>query len=246
MNTKVIIKYDGSAYNGWQNQSGQNDTITIEEVVEAAISKINRQPSKIIASGRTDSGVHALAQVFNFENAGFIPTSRLAYALNNLFPSDIEVVSVEEVADDFHARFSAKSKEYHYYLNNGQYDLFKNKYQGHFKKPLDLNLMEQAISLLLGRHDFRNFNATPLSVKHNQTVTIESFTMEKVDDLIVFKIVGSSFLKYMVRMLVGSVVLVGAGELPLATIEDLLNNRTSNRSAYKIMANGLYLVKVNY
>lgn len=246
MNSKVTIKYDGSRYNGWQSQHGNNGTITIEDEVIKAVSFINKQPTKIVASGRTDRGVHALAQVFNFENTFEIENDRLKFALNNLLPNDIEVISVESVTDMFHSRFSAKSKEYHYYLNNGEYNLFENNYITHFKSKLDLTLMQSAAKLLIGTHNFEKFNATPLEVKRNQVITITKFDIVQTGDRYIFKIEGSSFLRYMVRMLVGTVVYVGCSKYTLDTVSDFLNNDNSNKAPYKIAANGLYLYKVNY
>ncbi len=244
--TKVTLKYDGSGYYGWQHQKGKHHVNTIEEVVSKALSGINKEETQIVASGRTDRGVHALAQVFHFDNIHQIPCDRLRFALNNALPDDIEVIDCEMVNDDFHARFSAKSKEYHYYLNTGTYDLFKRNYITYKRLNLDLDLMREACQLLIGKHDFTNFNTTPKEVKFNQIITITKFEIEVEDDLYVFKVEGSSFLRHMVRMLVGTVVYVGSNKLSLEKVKYILENREGIKAPYKIEANGLYLVKVNY
>lgn len=246
MNTKVTIKYDGSAYSGWQSQSKDRNLKTVEDTIVKAISIINKEKTEIIGSGRTDRGVHALGQVFNFSNIHNIPLERLKNALNNALPNDIEVISCEAVADDFHARYSAYSKEYHYYLNQAEFSLFTRHYQTFTKFDLDLAKMKEAANIFVGKHDFRSFNATPIEVKMNQTVTIKSFDIVKEDDLFIFKIEGSNFLRHMVRMLVGSVVYAGANKISIETLESMLNNPSGKKSPYNIEPNGLYLYKVNY
>ena len=124
MLVKVTVMYDGSRYFGWQVQNGSKEKVeTIQEIINKRVSIINKRMTEIVASGRTDRGVHALGQVFHFENDFNIPVKRLKNALNNALPDDIQILKVEQVADDFHARFDAVSKEYHYYLNSGPYDI---------------------------------------------------------------------------------------------------------------------------
>lgn len=246
MISKVIIKYDGSNYYGWQHQKAQKDVITVEKVVKQAVSAINKIETDVVASGRTDRNVHAIGQVFHFDNVHNIPSDRLKFALNNALPDDVVVVDVEEVSDDFHARFSAKSKEYHYYINTKEYDIFKRNYELYYKYPLDFELMKEACALLVGKHDFTAFNTTPKSVKKNHVITIKKFDVIKDNDYIIFKIEGTSFLRHMVRMLVGAVVFVGAHKIPLSRISELLENPNGFKSPYNIEPNGLYLYKVYY
>lgn len=246
MIVKVTLKYDGSAYHGWQDQKGKQNVKTVEEVVSKAVSTINKEKSGIVASGRTDKGVHALGQVFHFSNVHDIPMDRLRYALNNALPADIEVLKCEEVDDDFHARFSAVSKEYHYYLNTGSFDLFQRNYVTHFKHQLDLEIMQKAAQMFIGKHDFTAFNTTPKHIKSNQVISISKFEVIQEGDMYIFKVEGTSFLRYMVRMLVGSIVYAGCHKINLDRIQTLLENPGSSKSPYNIEPYGLYLYRVNY
>lgn len=246
MNTKVVIKYDGSGYDGWQDQLGKNQTKTIEEAVKKAVNRINKEPTEIIASGRTDKGVSAFGQVFNFNNIHNIPLDRLKNALNNALPNDIVVLSCEAVSADFHARFSAKSKEYHYYLNMGAYDMFARKYVNQYNKALNIDEIISASKLFIGTHDFSAFNTTPKTVKFNQIITIKKVDIEVNNEILIFKIEGSSFLRHMVRMIVGSLVYVGASKISQQRLKYLLNNPSNYRAPFNIEAAGLYLYKVNY
>lgn len=247
MLVKAIVKYDGSRYFGWQRQNGTNNNFnTIEDIINKQVSIINRRKTDITASGRTDRGVHALGQVFHFENDYQIPVKRLKFALNNALPDDIQILDVSVVNDDFHARFSAISKEYHYYLNTGEYDLFKRNYITQYNKPLDYELMLQAANILKGYHDFTAFNTTPLSEKRNQWRTLSKVEIVKDKDLYIFKIEGNSFLRHMVRMIVGMLIYIGAHKYKLEHLKALLENNNSQVSPFNIEPNGLYLVKVNY
>lgn len=246
MLVKITVKYDGSHYFGWQTQNGKRKFKTIADVVSKAVSIINKRPTEVVASGRTDRGVHALGQVFHFKNDHYIPTVRLKNALNNALPDDIQIIDVVEVADDFHARFSAKSKEYHYYLNTGEYDLFKKNYITQYNKQLNYELMVSASKLLIGTHDFTSFNATPEIEKNNQVRTITKINIIKKDDLFIFQIEGNSFLRHMVRMLVGMLIYIGAQKYDIEDLKRLLNNEENVIAPFNIEPNGLYLFKVNY
>lgn len=246
MLVKATVKYDGSNYFGWQIQNGKRNFKTVEGLVNKAASTINKRPTEVVASGRTDRGVHAIGQVFHFDNDHLIPVTRLKNALNNALPDDIEITDVIEVEDDFHARFSAISKEYHYYLSTGEYDLFNKDYITQYNKPLDYDLMLEAAKLLVGTHDFTAFNTTPESEKRNQTRTITKIDIVKDKDLFVFKIEGNSFLRHMVRMLVGMLIYIGASIYDLNDLQTFLKNEESLMAPYNIEPNGLYLIQVNY
>lgn len=247
MLVKVTVKYDGSHYYGWQTQKpGIKKYKTIEEIINKRVSILNKRKTEVVASGRTDRGVHALGQVFHFENDHNIPVKRLANALNNALPDDIEIIKVEEVADDFHARFSAKSKEYHYYLNMGEFNLFEKDYITQYNKPLNTDLMKAASQIFVGTHNFQAFNTTPLTEKRNQVRTIFKLDVIVDGDIVIFKIVGNSFLRHMVRMIVGMLVYVGNGRYGLEDIENLLKLKNCKNVPYNTKPNGLYLVRVSY
>ncbi len=243
---KAIVKYDGSHYYGWQSQNSQTDIKTVAGVINRVVSKINKRPTQVVASGRTDRKVHALGQVFHFHNDHNIDLKRLKNALNNALPDDIEIVDVEQVNDDFHARFSARSKEYHYYLNLGKFNLFEKDYITQYNKKLDYQLMVEAAKYFIGKHDFRSFNATPLAEKNNQVRTISKFKILQKDNLLIFQIEGDSFLRHMARMMVGTIIYIGARKYTIDDLNKLLNNKESTLAPFNAKPNGLYLVKVNY
>ncbi len=247
MLVKVTVMYDGSRYFGWQVQNGSKTKVeTIQEIINKRVSIINKRPTEIVASGRTDRGVHALGQVFHFENDFDIPVKRLKNALNNALPDDIQILKVEQVNDNFHARFDAISKEYHYYLNTGAYDLFKKDYITQYNKPLDYALMLKAAAMFEGSHNFQAFNTTPLSEKRNQVRTISKIEIIKNEDVYIFKIVGDSFLRHMVRMIVGMITYIGAYKYSIEDLSKLLKTNTYQKAPFNIEPNGLYLIKVNY
>ena len=153
MRIKLVISYDGAPYMGFQIQ-GDEKTIELELV--KALKNVTLEDIKIYASGRTDKGVHALGQVIHFDTSKNISLYGWKRALNSFLPDDIRVMDVEYVSDDFHARFSAKSKEYHYFIETGEYDLFKRNYRA-FYKNLDISLMEDGLKKLCGEHNFKGF-----------------------------------------------------------------------------------------
>ncbi len=163
-NLKITLEYDGSLYYGWQVQSGAHNTL--QATLEKILRKILKEKIDLIGSGRTDSGVHALAQVANFRTKSAIPALKLRLALNALLPDDIVVTSVEEAPQDFHAIRAAKFKTYRYFILNREYSSALLKGRAYFYKlPLDIRLMRRAAGYLVGRHDFRAFCASDTKAK---------------------------------------------------------------------------------
>ena len=157
-NYKLTIKYDGTAYHGWQIQARD---ATIQETLEKALSVMTRETIRVSGSGRTDAGVHALGQVANFKTDANIPAEAFFAGLNSLLPDDIVITACEAVDDDFHARFSAKVKTYHYRIYNRQTPVAVGRqYAWHIKRKLDLPVMQQAASHIIGTHDFKSFEGT--------------------------------------------------------------------------------------
>lgn len=240
----IDISYDGTAYSGWQVQP--ND-LSVQEVIEKVLLQLNGATVKIHGSGRTDQGVHAKCQVAHFDLEKEWVPRRLYGALNALLPDDIRIRKVQLVAPDFHARRSAKSKEYRYYIWNGEnISPFDRLYKTHIKRNLDVERMRAAAKLLEGEHDFKAFTASSKTTIKSTVRTIFSIDIKTHGNDIDIRVKGSGFLYKMVRSIVGWLIEVGDGSVePDKTTEVLAScKRTSRVPTAK--AKGLFLWKVNY
>lgn len=243
MRYMCIVAYDGANYVGFQSQI---NGIAIQDVIEAKLEMIFSDKIKIVMSSRTDSGVHALGQVFHFDNPKMIDTYKLKGSLNSLLPKDIYIKEVKIVSDDFHSRFSTKKKEYRYVINLGERDVFLNKrvYDCFYK--LDLELFKKTAQLFIGRHDFTSFNTSTFEEVRDQTRVIEDIKIIAKDDLLIVEIVGEGFLRHMVRMLVGTMIDVARGQKSLKDVEKMLAEPSKDYHVYNVSPYGLYLVKIYY
>ena len=243
MRYMCIVAYDGANYVGFQSQI---NGIAIQDVIEAKLEMIFSDKIKIVMSSRTDSGVHALGQVFHFDSPKTIDTYKLKGSLNSLLPKDIYIKEVKIVSDDFHSRFSTKKKEYRYVINLGERDVFLNKrvYDCFYK--LDLDLFKKTAALFIGRHDFTSFNTSTFEEAKDQTRVIEDIKIISKDDLLIVEIVGEGFLRHMVRMLVGTMIDVARGQKSLRDVEKMLAEPSKDYHVYNVSPYGLYLVKIYY
>ena len=244
-NLKLEIEYDGTNYAGWQVQNSRQSSVvsrqlkTIQETIEKTLQKILQEKIKLIASGRTDTGVHALGQVANFKTNSAISTEKLQRALNGLLSDDISITKIEEAALNFHSRFSAKSKIYRYIILNqkARSALLRDRVY-FYPFPLDIKLMRKTARSLTGRHDFKAFCSSHSSAK-NTVRTIKSIVIKKscyglwATDygLITIDIQADGFLYNMVRRIVGRLIEVGRGKF-------------SSHSCPTAPSSGLYLLKV--
>jgi tRNA pseudouridine38-40 synthase len=248
-NLKLVLAYDGSEFSGWQVQP---DAATIQGTLASAIGRITGEKVLPQGSGRTDAGVHALAQVASFGTESPIPTENLAKALNDVLPAAIRVLEVGEVAADFHARKSARAKTYRYRMFRAAIcPPFLARYVWHYPYPLDENSMQAAAALVVGEHDFTSFAAVdPERGREEGEVTnvrrIFSSSWHRDEDELVYTVRGSAFLHHMVRNLVGTFVLVGKGTLKAADVERILEARNRSAAGATAPASGLYLVSVEY
>ena len=242
-NFKVVVSYNGVNFNGYQKQ---NNLRSVQGEIEKILNKIHHYDVKSFGAGRTDKGVHGLGQVFNFETELNMGANEFYKAFNSLLPKDIYVKSVEEVSLDFHSRYSSKSKEYHYIVNLGEYNVLEKDYVLQFNKDLDIEKMIVASKLFLGKHDFRNFCASEEEKVKDYIRIIESIEITKNQEKVLFVFKGNGFLRYMVRMLVAILIEIGKGRKNDVFIKERLDSDALNRSNYKVDACGLYLVKVNY
>ena len=240
---KIVVAYDGSGYHGFQKQK---DILTVQGVVEEVLAKLCGEAVVTAGSGRTDAGVHALAQTLTFTTNGRIPCANMVRAAASLLPPDIVLISAEEVAEGFHARFSAKWKTYEYKLLVNEHDNpFMVSYAWQLREQLDVKAMNEAAQLLLGTHDFSAFRSTG-SVDSSPIKTIYAAEWQQCGEELIFRISGDGFLYHMVRNLVWSLVQVGLGR---RGSDDFAAELAAQRCEFlnePAPAQGLYLAQVGY
>jgi tRNA pseudouridine38-40 synthase len=258
-NLKLVLSYDGSEFSGWQVQP---DAATVQGTLALAIGRITGEKVLPQGSGRTDAGVHALAQVASFVTESSVPTANFVRALNDILPAAIRVLEVTEAPADFHARHSAQAKTYRYrILRDSICPPFVARYVWHFPYPLDEDAMAQSAGLVVGAHDFTSFAAVdpergrtgeevsrekmPENVPENLR-RIFSSSWERQGEEFVYTVCGSGFLHHMVRNLVGTFILVGKGTLQVADVTRILEAKNRSAAGATAPASGLYLVGVEY
>ncbi len=243
MRILAIVQYEGTNFAGWQIQPNER---TIQEEIEKVISRIFDTKVQIYGSGRTDAGVHAIGQTFHFDAPKPVENlEKLRYSFNSLLPNDIHINALKEVDDNFHARFDVVSKLYLYSLSTGEYDVFSRNYSTQFMRKLNIKKIKEASKIFIGKHNFQNF--TSKEEDHNDFIrTIYDFEIDVVGKTILFSISGTGFMKYMVRMIVGTLIEVGLGKLNVNDIEELLDSKIRSIVPYKAPPQGLYLVNVEY
>ncbi|MEI6195471.1 MAG: tRNA pseudouridine(38-40) synthase TruA [Verrucomicrobiota bacterium] len=244
---KLIVAYDGTAYQGWQvQQTGTG----VQELIETAFGKMFPGVKRIHSSSRTDTGVHALGMVAHVEipRAEFkMPLGRLAIALNSFLPDDIRVLSAVRVPDAFHARFDATGKQYRYYVwNHAAMNPLLHKRAWHFPMKLDVKAMRAAAKLFIGKHDFKSFAATRSYEMESNVRTLTRCDIKKAGETFTFIIEGDGFLYKMCRGIVGTLVQVGQGKIPLTDIKNILASRDRRVAGMTAPAHGLVLGKVYY
>lgn len=242
-NIKITIEYDGSGYVGWQRQpSGP----TIQETIEASLATITGERVKLLGSGRTDSGVHALGQAASFRTGTRLSTSDLQKGLNSLLPRDIVITGAEEAEPDFHAQLSAKSKTYIYKILNRPYPSALLRDRAWFVPlPLNARLMGEAACALNGGHDFRAFAQAEAAVK-STVRTVFAAGITKKRDMIEFSIEADGFMKRMVRLIVGTLAEVGREKITPAQFREILESGVKTKHVHAAPARGLYLKEVRY
>jgi tRNA pseudouridine38-40 synthase len=243
---KIIVSYDGSDYHGWQVQPGLP---TIQGALELAISAIEGGAVQVAGSGRTDAGVHALAQVAAFSIENPIPVDNLRRAMNRVLPRDIRVLSVEEAALDFHPRFQAKRKTYEYRIFRGEIcSPFERRYVCHHPYPLAVEEMIALAPMLEGEHDFTAFAASDDrdELEASKVRTIYCTRLELAGDRLMYRVTGSGFLKHMVRNIVGVLLEAGKGNVDRAGLLARLEPGCEIPPGPAAPARGLFLMSVEY
>jgi tRNA pseudouridine38-40 synthase len=248
-NLKLILSYDGSEFAGWQVQP---DAVTVQGTLASAIGRITGEKVLPQGSGRTDAGVHALAQVVTFVTESSVPTANFVKALNDILPASVRVLEAEEAAADFHARHSARAKTYRYRIYRAAIcPPFLARYVWHYPYPLDEAAMITAAGVVEGEHDFTSFAAVDSErgregAPVSNVRRIFSSTWERDADEFVYIVKGSGFLHHMVRNLVGTFILVGKGTLQGHDLTRILEARNRSAAGATAPASGLYLVNVEY
>ncbi len=243
-NIRLILEYDGSRYHGWQRQLGAS---TVQGIMEEKLEMMTGEPARLIASGRTDAGVHALNQVCNFMSETRIDPNSLQRGLNALLPEDILIKRAEYVPLDFHAMYSARSKTYEYrILNRKQPDIFLRSYVWHLEKDLDIETMRECVSSLCGENDFSSFRSSG-SGNRNPVRNMMRAELHGPDQglmRLVFEADG--FLRHMVRNIVGSVVAAGQGKMDFDQFWEIFQSKDRRKAGVKAPPQGLFLIAVQY
>jgi tRNA pseudouridine38-40 synthase len=258
-NLRLILSYDGAEFAGWQVQPGRT---TVQGALASAIGRLSGENVLPQGSGRTDAGVHALAQVASFATASAIPLESWMKALNHILPASIRVLEVAEAPPEFHARKSARAKTYRYRIYRGAVcPPFLARYVWHYPYPLEESAMLAAAGVVVGEHDFTSFaavdpervermaaeeNIRTNDVRTTNVRTIFSSTWTRAGEELIYTVRGSGFLHHMVRNLVGTFLLTGKRTLSLEDFQRILDARARTAAGPTAPASGLYLVAVEY
>lgn len=249
-NIKLTIEYDGTNYKGWQIQQKRPEEIgtekTIQGVIERVLGGILQDEIRLIGSGRTDAGVHALGQVANFKTKSKMPMAVMQRALNALLPKDIVIIDIEEAKPDFNSRFDARSKTYRYQILNRDYSsAFDRLYQYYVPYKLDVRLMQREARALVGRRDFKSFQASDkkerMSIRNMRRASVR-----KDGPLINIDLEANGFLYNMVRNIVGTLIEIGRGKFPPGSMKKILRAKDRTLAGPTAPAKGLSLVRVRY
>jgi len=243
---RITVAYDGTNFHGWQVQSG---LVTIQSELQRVFFALSKTPILVQGSGRTDAGVHALAQVAAFTTASPIPCVNLLRAMNHLLPGAIRVTKAEDVAPGFHARHDAVSKLYEYRIFRDEMcSPFERPYVYHYPYPANDQEMIDAAPLFEGTHDFSAFATfdARYSPDYSKVRTIFSSTLVREGPRLIYRVRGTGFLKHMVRNLVGTLIEVGKGNLVTAGLQKLLTGGSRAECGPTVPPGGLFLVEVTY
>lgn len=233
--------YNGAAYAGWQVQ---NNAVSVQEKLQHCLSTLLSQKINVVGAGRTDTGVHATHMVAHFDVENELNTDELTFRLNRFLPDDIFVYSLQKTESDFHARFSAERRTYHYLIHQGNNPFLNQRaWCVHFEP--DLDKMNQAAKRLLGTHDFSSFSKSNTQT-HTNLCTVDVATWHREGALLHFEVSANRFLRNMVRAMVGTLLEVGRGKQPEGWAAELLEKQDRKLAGESVPAHGLYLVQVKY
>ena len=241
---KLTVAYDGTRFVGWQRQA---EGESIQGVLEEALARFEGGPVTVHGAGRTDAGVHALAQVASVRVTCAHDTATLTRALNAQLPEDVRVLNVDEADAEFHARFSARSKTYRYVIRNAPIAMpFERAYVWHLPERLNVDAMRQAAGMVAGTHDFAAFQSVGTETPGSVRTILRSELREIEPSLLAYEVTGEGFLRYMVRALTGTLVEIGRGWRDPASMRDLLDGGRRADGGATAPPHGLFLVAVDY
>ena len=234
----------GKNSTGWQKQPNK---LNIQGTIEKAIEKITGEEIELIASGRTDRGVHALGQVANFKTNSKLPIEKFPIAINSNIKASIRIKNAEEVEESFHSRLSCKRKTYRYVINNSKYgsSIYRNL-ETHIPVKLNIEKMKEAIKYFEGEHDFKAFKSSGTSSKSSVRTIYKAEVTKKADERIWIELTGSGFLYNMVRIITGTLVEVGLGKIEPNEIENIMKSKDRQKAGKTLAPQGLFLVNVVY
>lgn len=238
----ITFSYDGTAYRGWQIQP---HSVTVQEELQKALSTLMRKPMEVVGAGRTDTGVHARKMIAHFDHDEVLDCPQLVYKLNKLLPRDIAVQHVEPVADDMHARFSAKSRTYHYYVHLDK-NPFLRSYSWQVYGNPDFELMNRAARVLMEYKDFTSFSKVNTDTKTNDCTITEARWDRVGEDQWRFTVTANRFLRNMVRAIVGTLMEVGRGRMTIEQLRSVIEAKDRCRAGDSVPGNALFLVEVLY
>lgn len=238
----ITFSYDGTAYHGWQIQP---HSVSVQEEIQKALSTLLRRPMEVVGAGRTDTGVHARKMFAHFDSEYELECPQLVYKLNKLLPRDIAVQQVERVADDMHARFSAKSRTYHYYVHLDK-NPFLRSYSWQVYGNPDFELMNRAAAVLMEYTDFTSFSKVNTDTKTNDCTITEAHWDRVADGQWCFTITANRFLRNMVRAIVGTLIEVGRGRMTIEQLRNVVDAKDRCRAGDSVPGNALFLVDVKY
>lgn len=238
----ITFSYDGSNFNGFSKQDGLR---TVQGEMENVLKFINNSETKIVGSGRTDKGVHAIKQVCHVDILVNITEYKLKCAMNSLLPKDIHVISTKVVDDNFHARYMVKEKVYEYKLNMGEYNPIERNYVYQFNKKLDVDKMISASKYLIGVHDFKAFTPNK-DIRNNYIREIYSIEITNNSDIVIFTFKGNGFIKYQIRNMVGLLIQVGLNKKEVIDVKKILDSKNRSNGFRTSHPEGLYLKDVIY
>lgn len=238
----ITFSYDGTAYHGWQIQP---HSVTVQEELQKALSTLMRKPMEVVGAGRTDTGVHARKMIAHFDHVEVLDCPQLVYKLNKLLPRDIAVQHVEPVADDMHARFSAKSRTYHYYVHLDK-NPFLRSYSWQVYGNPDFELMNRAARVLMEYKDFTSFSKVNTDTKTNDCTITEARWDRVGEDQWRFTVTANRFLRNMVRAIVGTLMEVGRGRMTIEQLRSVIEAKDRCCAGDSVPGNALFLVEVLY
>ena len=243
-NIKLVIEYDGGAYCGWQRQI---NGLSIQQVLEESIGRITGEEVRVIGSGRTDAGVHALGQVAHFHTASALAERNILMGMNCLLPPDIAVIECTEVPLAFHARFDVRSKSYLYRVcNRPARSALERNYSWFVWEPLDLGMMEEVIPLFVGVHDFSSFCSTAADGEDRVRTILNLTAARDPSGMVEITAEADGFLRYMVRTIVGTLIDCGRGKYTRQEVAAILAARDRRKAGLTAPAHGLFLKEVKY